>query len=31
VSFVMTGACLSTKDERVVLRAIKREASDMGG
>jgi len=31
VSFVMTGACLSSKKERVVLYAIKREPSDMGG
>ena len=28
VSLVMTGACLSSKEERVVLCAIKREPSD---
>jgi len=28
---VMTGACLSSKEERVVLYAIKREPSDLGG
>jgi len=31
VSFVMTGACLSSKEEIMVLYAIKREPSDMGG
>jgi len=31
VSFVITGACLSSKEDRVVLHAIKREPSDMGG
>jgi len=31
VSLVMTGACLSSKEERVVLYAIKREPSDLGG
>jgi len=31
VSLVMIGACLSSKEERVVLYAIKREPSDLGG
>jgi len=30
VSFVMTGGCLSSKEESVVLYAIKREPSDLG-
>ena len=28
---MMTGACLSSKEERVVLYAIKREPNDLGG
>ena len=31
MSLVMTGACLSSKEDRVVLYAIKREPSDLGG
>jgi len=31
VSLVIIGACLSSKEERVVLYAIKREPSDLGG
>jgi len=31
VSLVMTGACLSSKEESVVLYAIKREPSELGG
>ena len=31
VSLVMIGACLSSKEDRVVLYAIKRQPSDMGG
>jgi len=31
VSLAMTGACLSSKEQTVVLYAIKREPSDLGG
>jgi len=30
MSFVTTGACLSSKEERLVLYAMKREPSDLG-
>ena len=31
MSLVMTGACLSSKEDRVVLYAMEREPSDLGG